>query len=237
MLNTFRRAISHNLRGILGTIIFHLVIVLVFLIIKISGVKEEVEEGIAINFEEMTILEELQNPEVIKEKLNAAEQEVLTQQMQSNVAASLNPQKELAEDLSTEKYINEFRQQMGITDPEPVPDFDPSKLQKQAAEPPKDYKPYVHKGPTTISYDLENRWVQKHSIPVYKCQGAGEISLAITVDQNGRVTDTKVVSCRSDDPECLQEAAQTAAMKTFFNADSKAPARQQGFIHYRFVAQ
>lgn len=239
ILTSFSSLINRHLRGILGTIVFHLVVILVFLIFKISGIKNEEETGIAISFEDMIALEELQNPEIKKEKLAAAEEEVLSQQRQSNMAANLSAKanEKFAEDISTDKYIKDFRSDMGITDPDPIPDFDPSKLQKPPADAPKNYKPYIHKGPTTISYELENRWVQKYSIPVYKCQGSGEISLAIDVDRNGRVTDTRVVKCTSQDAECLQEAATTAAMKTFFNADSKAPARQQGFIHYRFVAQ
>src|SRR5574344_989623 len=49
-----------------------------------------------------------------------------------------------------------------------------------------DAKPY--KGPSVLSWTLDGRNAFSLPIPVYKCQGGGDVSVRISVGRNGYVT-------------------------------------------------
>ena len=94
-----------------------------------------------------------------------------------------------------------------------------------------------YSGPSVVSYFLEGRKASKLSIPAYRCMGAGEVTVLITVDNSGTVIAAKVdESCSSEDG-CLRAFAIRAARLSRFSADPNAPARQQGNIVYKFIAQ
>ena len=86
-----------------------------------------------------------------------------------------------------------------------------------------------------IAYDLKGRSSLSIPKPHYNLQESGKVVVEITVDKNG-----KVVNARPGMPgsttsnSTLFEAARKAAMKAKFNADSDAPAYQQGTITYHF---
>jgi hypothetical protein len=94
------------------------------------------------------------------------------------------------------------------------------------------------RGPTRIFYDLAGRHHVYLPIPIYKCQGAGQITLAIEVDQQGRVLKAEPASSLSTtkDP-CLTETAVEHALRSTFNADQSAPVKQGGFLTFVFVSQ
>jgi TonB family protein len=96
----------------------------------------------------------------------------------------------------------------------------------------------VYKGPTNIYFDLANRNQIDLYVPVYKCQGNGQVVVNITVNRTGEVEDAEVDKQKSDNDECLSDAAYYAALHSKFNSDlAKAPAKQKGTITYLFVAQ
>ncbi|MDZ7634329.1 MAG: hypothetical protein U5L72_07815 [Bacteroidales bacterium] len=73
------------------------------------------------------------------------------------------------------------------------------------------------RGPTRIFYDLAGRHHVFLPIPIYKCEGAGQITLAIVVDRAGNVIKAAPASSMSStkDP-CLTETAVTHAMRSRF---------------------
>jgi hypothetical protein len=96
----------------------------------------------------------------------------------------------------------------------------------------------VYKGPTNIYFDLANRNQINLYVPVYKCQGNGQVVVNITVNQAGEVEDAEIDKQRSDNDDCLFDAAYFAALHSKFNTDMvKAPTKQKGSITYLFVAQ
>jgi TonB family protein len=96
----------------------------------------------------------------------------------------------------------------------------------------------VYKGPTNIYFDLANRNQIDLYVPVYKCQGNGQVVVNITVNRTGEVEDAEIDKQKSDNDDCLSEAAFYAALHSKFNTDlAKAPAKQKGTITYLFVAQ
>ena len=92
------------------------------------------------------------------------------------------------------------------------------------------------KGMVTVSFSLtnpvrESRYLDK---PAYRCEGGGEVVVAITVNQRGEVVDARVV--RGGD-SCMRETAITSARNSTFNANYSAPTKQQGTITYIFIPQ
>ncbi len=92
------------------------------------------------------------------------------------------------------------------------------------------------KGMVTVSFSLtnpvrESRYLDK---PAYRCEGGGEVVVAITVNQRGEVVDARVV--RGGD-SCMRETAITSAWNSTFNANYSAPTKQQGTITYIFIPQ
>ena len=94
-----------------------------------------------------------------------------------------------------------------------------------------------YSGPSVLSYNLEGRKASHLKIPAYRCYGEGDITVIITVDPQGNVTGAKVLDEISSSDPCLRNFAVRAARLSKFNASSNAPARQNGEILYRFIAQ
>ena len=94
-----------------------------------------------------------------------------------------------------------------------------------------------YSGPSVVSYYLEGRKAGRLPIPAYRCIGAGEVTVLITVDNSGSVTGAAVdESCSSTDG-CLRAFAVRAARLSKFSASPDAPRKQQGNIVYKFIAQ
>ena len=92
------------------------------------------------------------------------------------------------------------------------------------------------KGRVTVSFSLNNpvrtsRWLE---VPAYRCEGGGEVIVAITVNRAGEVTAARITE---GGDECMRQAALEAARASLFNIDSSAPARQNGTITYIFIPQ
>ena len=102
---------------------------------------------------------------------------------------------------------------------------------------PDSIKNVIYSGESNIVYYLENRYHVSLPIPVYLAQGGGKIIIEIVVDRQGKVTQATPKPGQKVRDEQIVVYAQTAAMRTLFNADPNAPAAQKGTIHYTFVAQ
>lgn len=99
----------------------------------------------------------------------------------------------------------------------------------------KEAQPY--RGPSVISYTLEGRKAVSLPIPVYKCVGGGDVSVAISVNRKGYVIAASVIENASASDICLREYAIKAAKSSRFTASSSASEKQTGEIVYRFIAQ
>ena len=104
--------------------------------------------------------------------------------------------------------------------------------QKPSQENQKEYS-----GPSVLSYTLDGRKASHLPIPAYRCYGAGDVTVIITVDNSGRVVRAKVMEEISSTDNCLRNFAVRAARLSRFSASSDAPANQTGEIVYRFIAQ
>jgi len=85
------------------------------------------------------------------------------------------------------------------------------------------------------NYRLGNRKALAKPKPTYDCNEEGKVFVSISVDKSGRVISAQPgVKGTTNSASCLLKRAKEAALKTKFNADSKAPSKQIGIIIYNF---
>jgi hypothetical protein len=239
--------INENLTGILGTIVFHLILVIIFLAFKITSVQKLMNSMITIDYEEPEIQERFIEP-LMKRDIEF-EQYVADYLESDRSNIPVNVTSQLEEKISTERYVGELTEVMSLNRSEEMIRSQERLIELQEIEStdniisgdentPDRKDPYVFMGATNIFYSMENRYHLWLPVPVYKCEGFGIVEVQIIVDQKGFVVNALVPNLGDSMNEiCLAEAAKSAAMNTKFNSNFNAPLRQQGTITYHFQAQ
>lgn len=229
--------------GIYTTVIIHLAVLIILLATSL-GFSLQRENSFVLDFSKLEELERLQ-AEVDRLQKEAEFQQAIANRLEAELGAAGGyrnvavDRAALKDDRGTdadqlykdaERLAKELKGGFELPDD----DFSASLPSKDDGKK-KDDKPYT--GPSVVSYYLEGRKASKLSIPAYRCMGAGEVTVLITVDNSGTVIAAKVdESCSSTDG-CLKSFAVRAARLSRFSADPKAPARQNGNIVYQFIAQ
>jgi hypothetical protein len=246
MKGRIRHIIDENLIGILATLIFHMVLVVIFLVLRISSVKNLMDNVITIDFEEREIQEMI--PEPLRERDIEFDQYVADYLESERSNVPVNIANNLNEQISTDRFVNELTEEMSLSRPEEAIRSQQKLRELQEMESADniiaeenssdDKKPVVFTGKTNIFYSLEKRYYLRLPVPVYKCEGFGVVEVQIFVDQKGYVVNALIPDLGDSMNEiCLAEAAKTAALNTRFNTDFDAPLRQQGTITYHFQPQ
>ena len=248
------RSVNSKLIGILGAVILHLVIAIVFMSFKLSAINNTRTEQFELEF----LAEEEEEVPVEEKKidlpLTALEKIFQDDQNMLNIAKNLANQSDV--NVDPNEYIDMVKDELikaGLLDEnnyidaqkkleeleDLISDIPPIEEETVKNEPTEAQKMESnYKGATRIYYDLEGRTHTRLPIPIYLCEGHGQITLNISVNQQGVVTDAKVntkESTTSDD--CLIETAVTTALSSRFNSDINAPKSQSGTLTYIFVAQ
>jgi len=246
MMGWIRNKISDNLIGILATVIFHMVLAIIFLTFKITSVQNLIENIIMIDIEEPRISELIVEPlseQDIKFDQYVAE---YLESERSNVPVNLA--RAVEEKISTDRFVDELTEELSQNRSEEMIKSEERLRELEEMESTENIvaessesdntKPVVFSGKTNIFYSLENRYHIRLPVPVYKCEGFGVVEVQILVDQKGYVVNVQVPNMGDSMNEiCLAEAAKTAAMSTRFNTDFGAALRQQGTITYHFQPQ
>ncbi|MFC2086879.1 hypothetical protein ACFLSA_01780 [Bacteroidota bacterium] len=97
-------------------------------------------------------------------------------------------------------------------------------------------KKSIYSDPSTITYDLENRYSVYIPVPVYKCQFGGQITMRIHVNRRGLVSKYEIIE-QSKNADCIKDAAIESINNALFNMDEEAPELQEGTINYTFIPQ
>lgn len=227
---------KNRVRGIAGTVIFHLVLLIVILTVKLGDVKTKHQELLTIEFAEDNYKPIEQIIEERKAKADKIQQ--LDQKTLSNIAS--NTADKLNKDISTEKYIKEVMKELGMEEINPKYDNSlPDDPELAAEKNKKEEKEETSQnfGPTRIEYNLEDgRRHRRLDRPIYRCEGGGIVVVQIAIDQEGYVIDAKLVSSTSSDP-CVTETALESAKKCVFKTSFNSPKKVNGTIKYIFVAQ
>lgn len=239
--------------GVLGTIIFHLIIAILIMSFQIRSLKVQTRDLYEIEFlaeEDPSETDRLiEVPVTTIEKILQGDEEMLN--IARNLANKADPRvnpddyidmvkEELIKSgkLSADNYIDEQKkaaekpdENLAFDDETKVKDDEnkPTESQEMAAN---------YQGPTRIYYELEGRNHTYLPIPIYKCQGSGKVALRIEVNQKGDVGKTQIIAGESTtSDQCLIEAAVRAAVITRFSSSITAPKVQVGTLTYHFVAQ
>ncbi len=249
MNNFFNR----HIYGILGTIIVHLVLGIIFIIMKLSVSYRDTGKYVWIEFESPREEKTLQIQEQKIEVQGYDEEEYWT-----TIAANLLNEPE--EEFDIEKYMDQLKEELiesgdimkednyiddrkqmkevlqaGITsfiEDKRIEELK-NEAEKTSAEIAAQYR-----GPTRIYYELAGRVHKRLPLPIYLCEGAGKIVVDIEVDRKGLVVTTAINERETAIVnECLYQAAINAASLSIFSTDYLTPNRQSGKITYHFAAQ
>ena len=250
--------------GIVGTILFHALLLLSFLFMGLTyKIPPPPEEGISINFgfeeqgseqikPEDNSLES--NPvieEVIQESIEI-EQEIITQEtIETEI---IEVPKEIKKEIPKEKEPEEKQEEVIIEKVEPVVNkkalYTGTKKKEKQSDGNKnkngnqgsvegDINSNKYEGGGIgvdgEAYQLLGRSVSYKAKPIYKVQLEGKVVVDITVDQLGNVINAIAgVKGSTTLNSQLLKRAKEAALKTKFSAKESAPSRQQGKIIYNF---
>ncbi len=225
--------------GLYITIIVHLLILIILMGVKLGTVLKK-ESSFVLDFTKLEQIEKLQKELDLKQAINERLNEML--------AGGYEPVRNIAVDrsaLKDDRHSSEDAEQLykdaeklkhDLQTPAEIPEVN----EVIAAPEPKKEKPREepkYSGPSVLSYELEGRKASRLPIPAYRCLGAGEVRVNITVDRQGTVVNAKVDDGSSASDGCLRSFAVRAARMSKFSMSTTAPDRQQGYIIYQFVAQ
>lgn len=230
--------------GLYTTVIIHLAVIIVLLATTL-GFSLQSEDSFVLDFSKLEELERLQ-AEVERLQQEAEFQQAISEKLQRELGAAAGGYRNVAVDRAAlkddrgtdadqlykdaERLARELQGGFEVPDDgftANIPSKDGDKKQEQKA----------YSGPSVVSYFLEGRKASKLSIPAYRCMGAGEVTVLITVDNSGTVVAAKVDENVSSPDGCLRSFAIRAARLSRFSASTTAPARQTGNIVYQFIAQ
>lgn len=239
-----RRLSPEEKAGIYTTVIVHLAVVIVLLAAGLDWSLRK-ENSFVLDFSALEEKERLQE-EIEKLEQEAAFKESIAQRLEQELQST--PVRGVAVDRGALKddrgtdaeqlYEDARRLQEELSKGFVVPEedvADPGPVIPEKKEEKKQDGAYS--GPSVVSYFLEGRKASHLPIPAYRCLGAGQVTVLITVDPAGKVIAAKVDEAASSKDGCLRSFAVRAARLSRFSAKADAPAKQQGNIVYEFVAQ
>ena len=242
-----RRLSQEDKAGIYTTVIVHLAVVIILLL---AGLDYSIrrENSFVLDFSKLEEKERLEQ-EVERLRQEAEFKESIAQRLQEQINAApvtrnvAVDRAALKDDRGTDaeqlyRDAERLAQELAKGYEVKQEDFaDPNIHTEQTQTETKKEEAPVYSGPSVVSYWLEGRKASKLPIPAYRCMGAGQVTVLITVDPGGTVTAAKVDEAVSSKDGCLRSFAIRAARLSKFSAKANAPAKQGGNIVYEFIAQ
>ncbi|HDP74947.1 MAG TPA: hypothetical protein ENN49_03605 [Bacteroidales bacterium] len=237
--------VNHHKVGILSTIVVHLLLVIVFLVLKIETRKEYYGSTIEIEFEvpqeEEIVQQKLEPtlpPDALKPEYEAeAIRNFAVDASKTDLNAGLSDEKNIdADELYREanqlyermQHDRQFYLQSQRNIEANIP-YTPEKSVPKSKE-------GQYKGRTVVSYYLLGRKALHLPVPSYMCELGGQVVVNIEVKPDGRVAVASIDRANPVTDDCINQAAIQAAMASIFTAVS-GTARQRGSITYLFVPQ
>jgi hypothetical protein len=244
-----------KLAGILGTVIIHLIIGIIFMSLQLRSLQKIISTEYEVELTpEADPAIKKEKPEELRattvEKILKGDEEMMNiaRNLSSKSDEKIDPsdyidkvKEELIKSgkLGVDNYIDEQKKLNQLNTDEKITIEEDTVARKIIDKPKVSQEMAANfKGPTRIYYDLVGRNHMYLPIPIYKCQGSGLVVLGIEVDQNGNVQKAQIIEREStaSDP-CLVETAVNTALQSRFNPDASSPRIQLGTLSYQFVAQ
>ena len=228
--------------GLYITAIVHLAVIIILLLCQI-GYSVQRENTFVLDFTKQEEKEAEQKQEELHRSAMAQLENLLATARTQPVRNVTVNRSQLKDDRNTDAdqlYRDAERLAQDLRDGQHRQLDDPADYVQDPVTPPSEPKPRkqeTYSGPSVLSWSLDGRKATHLPIPAYRCIGAGEVTVIITVNNQGTVVDAKVDDGASSKDGCLRSFATRAARLSKFNASSTAPARQMGTITYLFIAQ
>jgi outer membrane biosynthesis protein TonB len=227
--------------GLYITAIIHLAVIIILLLCQI-GYSVQRENSFVLDFTKQEEKERIEKQEQLHQSALAQLESMLAAAKTQPVRNVTVNRSLLKDDRNTDAdqlYRDAERLAQDLRDGQNRPQDDPSDYVQDPVQPsdPKPRKQETYSGPSVLSWSLDGRKASRLPIPAYRCVGAGEVTVIITVNNQGKVIDAKVDDGASSHDACLRNFATRAARMSLFNASATAPARQLGTITYAFIAQ
>ena len=228
--------------GMYITAIVHLAVIIVLLLGQI-GYAVQRENSFVLDFTKQEEQERIEKQEELSRTALAQLEDLLAAARTQPVRNVTVNRSQLKDDRNTDAdqlYRDAERLAQDLKDGQHRQQDNPEDYVQDPVTPPSDPKPRkqeTYSGPSVLSWSLDGRKATHLPIPAYRCIGAGEVTVIITVNNQGTVVDAKVDDGSSSGDGCLRSFATRAARLSKFNASSTAPARQMGTITYLFIAQ
>ena len=228
--------------GLYITAIVHLAVIIVLLLCQI-GYSVQRENTFVLDFTKQEEKEAQEQQEELHRSALAQLESMLSAARSQPVRNVTVNRSQLKDDRNTDAdqlYRDAERLAQDLKDGQHRQMDNPEDFVQDPVAPPVDPKPRkqeTYSGPSVLSWSLDGRKATHLPIPAYRCIGAGEVTVIITVNTQGTVVDAKVDDGASSKDCCLRGFATRAARLSKFNASTTAPARQMGTITYLFIAQ
>ena len=228
--------------GLYITAIVHLAVIVILLLGQI-GYSVQRENSFVLDFTKQEEQERIEKQEELSRTALAQLEDLLAAARTQPVRNVTVNRSQLKDDRNTDAdqlYRDAERLAQDLKDGQHRQQDDPEDYVQDPVTPPSDPKPRkqeTYSGPSVLSWSLDGRKASRLPIPAYRCVGAGEVTVIITVNNQGKVIDAKVDDGASSGDGCLRAFATRAARLSKFHASTTAPARQMGTITYLFIAQ
>ena len=225
--------------GLYITAIVHLS-VLIILLIGSLGYSLRKESSFVLDFTKLEELERLQKEVAFKEQISRRLDRMIAQSGRAPIRNVAVDRAALKDDRGTDAkklYEDAKRVSRDIENSLARRDVSPDEAAVADGENEQKEKKREYSGPSVASYELDGRKAVRLPIPAYRCLGAGEVRVIISVNRKGAVTAASVDKGVSSTDGCLRDFAVRAARLSRFNASDSAPENQEGNIVYKFIAQ
>ncbi len=231
----------------MGTLLFHIFLVLAFLLADVDMKGNPKEDELLIEFPDILpeekVVEEKQEEAPEKNSVDNSDMANRTNAA-SNKMATKNTTKS-AKEFFDDDYLKEVEAARRLSADvnkqlsKKIVDINDIKMPVETTDGmnPDSIKNIIYSGESNIVYYLENRYHRRLPIPIYLSQGGGTVIVDISVNQQGKVVRAVPRKNKNIADEQVFLYAKAAALRTVFNTDYKAPSLQKGSIHYSFVAQ
>lgn len=233
-----------NIYGVMGTLIFHILLFGFFLLTNIDVKKKIEEEQLIIEFPaEIEDIKEIKE-DVLKENNNSPDH--LTNLASNRLSAKTQATSSANDKFFDSNYQDELKEAQNLVanvnkqlakEKVKIEDIKMPVQTVEEGKNPDSVKNVIYTGESNIVYYLENRYHTSLPIPIYLSQGGGKIIVDIVVDKSGNVIKATPRNDSKIKDEMTYLYAKVAAERTKFNADQSAPAQQKGTILYNFKSQ
>ncbi len=231
--------------GLMCTVIFHLVVLIVFLLYSINAV---VSDGNAfmLDFSKQDQIEQQIREQEMKESVAQEIDDILSgrrpvSETYRNVAVDRSTSgKQLKDDRfknpnQVYNEAEELQRRLDASRKEALARQGTDDLPSNSSG--SEVKSETYKGPSVLSYKLDGRKKAYLPVPAYKAMGGGDVTVRIVVNRKGYVISAQIVESVSTPDASIREYALQAARRSRFTASATAPEKQVGEIVYRFIAQ